>query len=176
MNNHLLLTDDLLWDYADGFLDAVEKQRVDAYLNQHPEWRARLDLILEEKSALASIPLAKPQVGFSDRVMAAWAAEHVQTIAKDKGKDWIISAIALVFGLLVCVPFVVMVISVLLSAPVSAPAVTVPKEIFSDWDKVLGSPALQYALYLVLAVSLLRFLERFLQHRKLVSMYHKSHE
>lgn len=50
MNNNFLLTDEHLWDYADGFLSAEENLRVEAYLHQHPEWQEHLDALYGRKT------------------------------------------------------------------------------------------------------------------------------
>ena len=92
--NNFLLNDALLWDYADGLLDPTAKQQVDAYLKQHPEWKARLEMVLAEKKALfGAHALEKPFPGFSDHVMAAWTTGQVEAFAasaKAKGRDWIV--------------------------------------------------------------------------------------
>ena len=79
MENNFLLTEDMLWDYADGFLPQEEKMQVDAYLRRHPEHQSMLDTILAEKKAFAALPMDRPKPGFTDRVMAAWVAEHPQS-------------------------------------------------------------------------------------------------
>ena len=76
MENKFLLTDEMLWDYADGFLSPAEKGQVEDYLRGNPEWKARLDMIQAEKRELFSMTLEAPNPGFADRVMAAWAAEQ----------------------------------------------------------------------------------------------------
>ena len=167
MENHFLLTDDMLWDYADGFLSDKEKKQVEAYLVQHPEWSIRLEAIRAEKRELATLPLVAPVPGFSDRVMAAWAAERVQSKAEAKGDDWIVRLIAVVFGLFILVPTVAMVVAALRLSPAEATAIELPQVALpvvpvEDW--VLGA-FVQYGLLLVFVVIGLRFLDKVLQHR-----------
>jgi len=167
MENHFLLTDDMLWDYADGFLSDKEKKQVEAYLAQHPEWSIRLETILAEKQELAALPLTAPMHGFSDRVMAAWAAERVQSKAEAKGDDWIVRLIAVVFGLFILVPTVVMVVAALQLSPAEATAIDVPQVSLpaipvEDW---VVSAVVQYGLLLAFVVIGLRFLDKVLQHR-----------
>ncbi len=162
-----MLTDDLLWDYADDFLTAEEKIRVDAYLRKYPEWQERLDAILVEKRALHAMPLEKPRPGFSDRVMAAWAAEtHAAYTAPGKGKDWIIYLISAVLGLFICTAFVV---AGMQAAPTELPLELPKVSAYNyDWSIVFGNQAVQYGLYLVLAVMVLKFVEKYLEQRKML--------
>jgi hypothetical protein len=163
MENNFMLSDDLLWDYADGFLAAEEKIRVDAYLRQHPEWQERLDAILAEKRAFHAMPLEKPKAGFSDRVMAAWAAEtHANYAATAKGKDWIIYLISTVLGLFICAAFVV---AGMQAAPEKLP-VEMPKLPAYDWSQIFGNQVLQYGLLFALTLLTLKFVERYLEQRR----------
>ncbi|HRI58188.1 MAG TPA: hypothetical protein PK228_00615 [Saprospiraceae bacterium] len=167
MENNFLLTDDLLWDYADGFLTAEEKIRVDAYLRQHPEWQERLDAILIERHAFHSLPLEKPRPDFSDRVMAAWAVEtHAANTATGKGKDWIIYLISAVLGLFICAAFVV---AGMQAAPTQLP-VELPKisAYNYEWSAIFGNQVLQYGLFFVLALITLKFVEKYLEQRKML--------
>ena len=167
MENKLLLTDDMLWDYADGFLDAAEKQRVENYLRLNPEGQARLETILAEKRELFSLPLESPDPGFADRVMAAWAAEQVHVRAKAKGKDWIIWLIAGVFGLFLLTPVVVMVVAALQLSPEQVPSIAIPEMPAVDWSFWANNSFLQYGLLLTAVLLGLRFLDKYLQHRRL---------
>lgn len=171
MENNFLLTDELLWDYADGFLSGAEKIQVETYLAQHPEWRMRLQIIRDEKLELASIPLEAPNPGFADRVMAAWAAEHVASKASAKGNDWIIRLIAAVFGLFILTPVIVMVVGAVQLPPEETPAYQLPKLPEVDWSVWAGSPVLQYTLLLALAFAGLRFLDKYLQHKRLTHQF-----
>lgn len=168
MENNFMLTDDLLWDYADGFLDPAEKQQVERYMQQHPDARLRLEHILTEKREISSLPLESPNAGFADRVMAAWAAEHVHQQAKAKGGDWIIRIIPAVFGLFVLTPVVVMVFAALQLAPGELPTIPMPEMPVIDWAAWVGNPILQYGLLLTLVLMGLRFLEKYVQHWRLV--------
>lgn len=165
MENNFLLSDDLLWDYADGFLTEAEKIRVDAYLRQHPEWQERLEAILAEKRAFHATPLEKPKPGFSDRVMAAWAAEtHANYAANAKGKDWIIYLISSVLGLFICAAFVV---AGMQAAPTNLP-VEIPKVPSYDWSQIFDNQILQYGLFFLLALITLKFVEKYLEQRRVL--------
>lgn len=160
-----MLSDDLLWDYADGFLTAEETIRVDAYLRQHPEWQDRLDAILAEKRAFHAMPLEKPKPGFSDRVMASWAAEtHASYVATAKGKDWIIYLISTVLGLFICAAFVV---AGMQAAPAQLP-VELPKISAYDWSQIFSNQMLQYGLLFALTLLALKFVERYLEQRRVL--------
>ncbi len=168
-----MLTDDMLWDYADGFLEGDERLRVDAYLRQHPEQQARLEAILSEKRAFSGLNLEKPNAGFVQQVMAAWAAEQapakaVQS-AKAKGQDWILWGIAAVFVLMIAVPF--------LMAPAAAttgPAFQIPEEYIPqfqaptfDWAGFFSSAWLRNTILLTMAFMGLKILDKYLQVRNL---------
>lgn len=165
-----MLTDDLLWDYADGFLEGDDKMRVDAYLRQYPEQKARLDAILSEKRAFSALTLEKPNAGFAQQVMAAWAAEQAPAKAsapvKPKGRDWILWGIAAAFGLMMLVP--------LWMAPAAAPAFQIPEEYIPqvqvptfDWAGFLSSAWLHNTVLLTMAFMGLKLLDKYLQVRNL---------
>lgn len=167
MENNFMLTDDLLWDYADGFLDTAEKQQVERYVQLHPDAQRRLDQILAEKRELSALSLESPNAGFADRVMAAWAVERIHEHAQAGGKDWILRLIPAVFSLFVLTPVVVMVFAALQLNPADLPAVSLPEIPTVDWASWIGSPVLQYGLLLTLVLIGLRFLEKYVQHWQL---------
>lgn len=164
MENNFLLTDDMLWDYADGFLETKDKVRVDAYLLQHPEHRERLDAILAEKRAFAALPLEKPKAGFADRVMAAWAAEQAHAQATKPGKDWMIYIISAVFGLFI---MSALVMAGMQQAPAQLP-VELPQMPAFDWGAIFSNRVLQYGLYFSLALLALKFVEKYLEQRRVL--------
>jgi len=170
MDDNFFLTDDLLWDYADGFLTDVEKQQVEAYLSRHPEWQSRLQLILDEKRELAALPMEAPSPGFADRVMAAWAVEHLKKTAEAKGNDWVIRLIAVVFVLFVLTPAIAMVVAALQMPASEIPVLELPKVTLpvAQWDTWLSSPFLLMGLMLTFVFFGLRFLDKFLLQRMLV--------
>lgn len=162
MENNFLLTDEMLWDYADGFLSEGEKLQVEAYLQQHPEQRSRMDAVMAEKSAFLKMSLEKPRTGFSDRVMAAWVSEqHIKV--PEKARDWVVSAIAGGFLLVLTVMAVCTIALSPSMEPVSLPEVPVV-----DWAGMFDSPAARYALMLVLAFLGLQILDKYLQQRNRV--------
>jgi anti-sigma factor RsiW len=173
MENNFLLTDDMLWDYADGFLEGDEKLRVDAYLRQHPEQQARLEAIVSEKRAFSGLTLEKPNAGFAQQVMAAWAADQAPAKEllplKAKGRDWILWAIAAAFALMIAVPF--------LMTPAVAPAeiaFNIPEEYMPqfqaptfDWAGFFSSAWLRNTVLLTMAFMGLKILDKYLQVRNL---------
>ena len=169
MENTFKMTDEMLWDYADGFLSTAEKGQVEDYLRGNPEWKARLDMIQAEKRELFSMTLEAPNPGFADRVMASWTAEQVHVRAEEKGKDWIIRLIAAVFGLFLITPVVVMVAGALQLSPEQLPAIAIPELPVVDWALWANNSFLQYGLLLTAVFVLLRFLDKFLQHRRLAN-------
>ena len=174
MENNFSLSDDLLWDYADGFLSAEEKLHVEAYLRQYPEWQERLNAIRAEQRAFAAMPLQKPNPGFADRVMAAWATEtHAAYSAKNPGKDWIVYLISSVLGLFICAAFL---IAGMQAAPSDLPVELpqVPQVPAYEWSVITGNPALQYGVYLVLTLALLKLVERYLHQRRVLDQLKRS--
>lgn len=168
MNNHFILTDDHLWDYTDGFLSDEEKRQVEAYLQQHPEHRARLLAIEAEKRALSAIPLSKPQAGFADRVMAAWVAEqaHARAVVPAKPRDWIMLSITGAFGVFLLLAFAMAVST----APETVPTLTVPEQYVPkmpliDWTGVMSSNIFRYSIMLMLTLLGLQVLDKYLQQR-----------
>lgn len=173
MEDKFTLTDDQLWDYADGLLPGEEQLRIEAYLRQNPGHQARLDVILSEKRAFSAVPLGEPDAGFAQRVMAAWAAEQAPAMTprplKAKGRDWILWCIVAGFGLMIAVPF--------LMSPSAAPTGfewQVPEEYIPrvqiprfDWAGVLGSAWLHNAILLTLAFMGLKLLDKYLQVRNM---------
>lgn len=173
MENQFLLTDELLWEYADGLLSAEEHRQVETWLRQHPEDRGRLDAVQQERSALFRTPLEQPDKGFSERVLAAWAAEQApQSKATPHRKtDWRIYLVALAFLSMVLVPLVLL---VLWSS--ALPAVSLPGAATFDYlpsasglVAVLDSPAMHYEFYLLFAFTLLRLLDRYLHQRRVLA-------
>lgn len=174
MENNFLLTDDLLWDYADGFLEAEDQKRVEAFLRQHPEWQGRLDAILSEKRAFHALPLDKPRPGFSDKVMAAWAAEtHANwSSASSKGKDWIILLISAVLGSFICAAFVV---AAMQAAPATPLPVELPKMPAYEWGSIFDNQMLQFGLFFALALIGLKFVEKYIEQRKMLGRLKAEH-
>lgn len=171
MENNFLLTDEILWDYSDGLLTPEETTRVEAYLRQHPEWQVKVDAIEAEKRSLFAHTFEKPDRGFADRVLAAWATEQVQAhamAAEPVRRDWIIRGIAIAFGVFVLTPVVVLLVMALQSAPVSLPQVQMPVIETEKWTNLLDNSVLQLSLLSILALLLLRLADQYL-HRKLVT-------
>lgn len=96
-SNHFLVTDELLWDYADGLLSQEEKQQLDTYLVQHPEHLVRLKDIQREKMALHTFGPESPRAGFADKIMASWVSEQMDqsTIVAQKDRKVLLFPIAL---------------------------------------------------------------------------------
>jgi anti-sigma factor RsiW len=171
MENNFMLTDDLLWDYADGFLAGEEKIKVDAYLRQHPEQQARLDQILSEKRAFTGTSLEKPDSGFARQVMAAWATEQtpMKATAKAaaKGTDWVLWGIAAAFGLMIAVPFLLAPEAVPSGLNIQIPEQYIPQLPSFDWAGILNSAVLRNGLLLLLGFMGLKLLDKYLQVRNL---------
>ncbi|HAD13360.1 MAG TPA: hypothetical protein DCF33_13095 [Saprospirales bacterium] len=170
MNHHFILTDEILWDYADGFLSPEEKKQVEARLKEHPDSQARLDHILMEKRSFATFPLEKPESGFTQQVMHAWTMEQkpVKNASKVKHKDWIFWGAAGILLMLLFTPFLLAP-----DAPATEPVripekfvpqITVPSY---DWTGLLNSNLTQFLLLITLALLGLKLLDKYLQVRYL---------
>ncbi len=173
MEHKFLLTDAMLWDYADGFLDGDEKLRVDAYLRQHPEQQARLDAIMSEKRAFTALPLEKPNTGFAQEIMSAWAAEQVPSKAaapvKTKGRDWILWAITVAFVLMIAVPFLLSPAAATSELLLQIPAEYIPQFQVPtfDWAGFFGSALLRNTVLLTMAFMGLKLVDKYLQVRNM---------
>ena len=167
MENNFLLTDELLWDYADGFLEEATVLQVDAYLKQHPEQRKRLSSIEAEKRAFAALPLEKPRAGFADGVMAAWVSEQAaaRAVAPVKPRDWVISTITGLMGVLMLLFFVIVVAMAPGMEPMTIPDQYIPKVPLIDWTLLFESPVLRYGMMLTLVLLVLKTLDKYLQQR-----------
>lgn len=167
MENNFLLTDELLWDYADGFLEATAMHQVDAYLKQHPEQRKRLNSIEAEKRTLATLALEKPRAGFADGVMAAWVSEQAaaQAIAPVKPRDWVISTIAGLMGILMLLFFAIVYAMAPGIEPISIPNQYIPEVPLIDWALLFDNPVMHYAVMLTLVLLVLKTLDKYLQQR-----------
>lgn len=170
MEQEFLLNEDMLWDYADGFLSREEKMRVDEYLHLNPEYRRRLDAILAEKKSLAALPLDRPSTGFADRVMAAWVAEQTgnRQGAADRGKDWIIYAIAGVMGVFILLPILLILFSAGSIGPAVIPQEYIPPAQSIPWGEIFTHPAMRFGLPLALLFVSFRFLDQYLHQKKLL--------
>ena len=165
MDKNLLLTDELLWDYADDLLEASERQRVREALGQQPEAARQLAAILAEKKDFAALPLELPGNGFADRVMTAWASEQMQAQpAAKKGRDWMILLITGGFGLLLIFPLLALIITAIRSGAATLPADFKLPSI--NLTGVLANSTLHYAIGLAFVFFALRLLDRYLQQAK----------
>lgn len=166
MENNFLLNDELLWDYADGLLDPVQQQQVSAYLEQDKALKARLNAIVLEQQRFGALPLEKPQAGFADRVMAAWALEQRVQKAMPAAPDWILRLIPVVFAILILMPLLGLLSGgmqhsiPLRNLPFELPAF--PIDAFLSFS---ASPVLFYGVLFVLVFLTLRIFEQFLQLR-----------
>ena len=77
-SNGFFLTEEMLWDYADGLLTPEERVKVEAYLQQYPAQQQLLRQVEASREALMSVAMDSPRAGFAHNVMAAWVSEQVQ--------------------------------------------------------------------------------------------------
>lgn len=161
----------MLWDYADGFLSPEEKIRVDEYLHGNPEHRSRLDAIMAEKRMLAALPTERPDIGFADRVMAAWVAEQTghRQLSADRGKDWIIYAIAVAMGVFMLLPILLIFFSAASIGTEVVPSEYLPQTPAIRWADIFTHPVMRFGMPLVLLFFCFRFLDQYLQQKKVLA-------
>jgi hypothetical protein len=171
MENNFMLTDEILWEYADGFLEPEVRLQVETYLRQHPDQKARLDAILNEKRAFAALPLEKPGAGFSSQLMAAWAAEQAPANSvspvKQKSNDWILWGIGIAFLALILIPILGSSASAPVGNTLQIPEGLVPQvelPVF-DWNGFFSSALLRNFTLLILGFMSLKILDKYLQLR-----------
>ncbi|MBL7780938.1 MAG: hypothetical protein JNM22_06950 [Saprospiraceae bacterium] len=171
MEQSFVLTEDMLWDYADGFLSPVEKAQVDDYLRQHPEQHARLDAIMAEKRNFSALALEHPDAGFADRVLAAWATEQggKADLSAEKSRDWIAYGIG---GLLAGFLFLLIVL-IFASAPEATPMGIEPTDYIPSipWAKIFSSPIARFGMPFALLFVGFRFLDQYLQQKKVLAQW-----
>lgn len=170
-----MLTDELLWDYADGFLSGDAKTQVENLLKTQPDAQQRLEQIMKEKRAFSGLTLEKPDSDFAKKVMGAWAAEQAPAKRASKAghKDWIFWGASGILVALMFVPF--------LLAPDAPPAepVRIPEKFIPqvsvptyDWAGLLNSSSLQFLLMATLALLSLKLLDKYLQVKHLQAAGH----
>ncbi len=172
--NNTHINEDLLWDYADGLLDAPERAALENQLLEAPEWQQTLDGIMALKAQLHATPLEKPRRDFSDRVMAAWADERMTAFKPDKGKDWIVYLISALFGVFILVPFVMLIgqlstLNIGSGTPLELPTVDI-----SVWMDSLNLGSAMLAGLVILCLLGVLFLDRFLRHRQFLAKLAKG--
>lgn len=170
MNNNIIVTEDILWEYADGLLAPDAKALVDKYLAQQPSLREQLEAILQEKRAFASLPLERPAADFADTVMAAWAAQQRQKPAAVPQRDWGLWAIVAGMGSLLAVPLLWAMMTGDFAggggSSLRLPEFEMPLALQNfDLLAALRSPVSQFGFYLALALMSVQMLEKILRYR-----------
>lgn len=167
--NNTWLTDDLLWDYADGFLAADERQRVEEYLQQYPAERPRLTAIMAEKQALASIPMEQTKRGFADRTMALWVSEQVKSgqlaVTPRSKNDRIVYLIMGILCVLLLLPFLTFLGSSPETTTVTTPLLKLPQMQQPDWTDPELVSVLRYAFVLISGIIVTMFFEKWIRLR-----------
>lgn len=171
MEQSFVLTEDMLWDYADGFLSPAEKAQVEDCLRRTPEHRERLDAIMAEKRNFSALSLEHPDAGFADRVLAAWTAEQAgkADLSADKSRDWIAYGIG---GLLTGFLFLLIVL-IFNSAPDAAPMGIEPTDYIPEipWAQIFSGPIARFGMPFALLFVGFRFLDQYLQQKKVLAQW-----
>jgi negative regulator of sigma E activity len=149
----------VLYDYADGLLDAATAKAVEEALLKDELLQSQWTEIQTFKALLSSDSLATPNIGFSQNLIAAWTTEQAtipsRTLPAFKANYKPLQVIASLFFLL----FIGLCYMVMPTATVNTPSLTIP-----DW---FLNPNWNYApLYwsMLLGISIVGvfFLERIL--------------
>ncbi|SMO51790.1 anti-sigma factor family protein [Solitalea koreensis] len=170
------ITEEQLWDYADGLLSADEAKEIHSLIAADPSLQKKLEEIKAISKSLAEMTLETPSVDFTSKVISAWKTElaspkpaALKTIVNKK----IIYGVA---GL-----FVVSILALL--AYTVAATVNVPASGIYDLSKyssslpkvnadVIFSNKLFYQLFFLLdVVLLLIFVDKYLRVKKLKKQY-----
>lgn len=175
MKESFFMDQDLLWDYADGLLDAPTAAAVADYLQQHPDWQQEYETIVADRKAMLSMPLEKPHAGFTDRVMAAWVTDQMALKAPiQPKKDWIIYGIAAAFSFFIVGGILMIIIALAQTTLPETPAIvtkyTDKINVNIDFNKILlllSHPMWLYLLYFGLTFAFVHLLDRKLRKTEL---------
>jgi hypothetical protein len=71
-----MVTQEILWNYADDLLSLSERKAVEAALLQDDVLQKQLAEILQEKKLFSQLSLEKPSLDFASNVLSSWQAEQ----------------------------------------------------------------------------------------------------
>lgn len=78
------ITNDILWDFADGLLPTTQQKEVELLLANNPALQQQLNVILQKKALLSYNELEQPSVDFASNLLGKWAliqqTQHLETI------------------------------------------------------------------------------------------------
>jgi hypothetical protein len=69
------ITDDILWDFADGLLSNAQQKEIEQLLANNPALQQQLNIILQQKALFSSSDLERPNLDFSATLLEKWALE-----------------------------------------------------------------------------------------------------
>src|SRR2546428_14157905 len=69
------VTEEQLWDYADGLLSAHEAKEVEALIASDQSLQRKLEEIRAISKSLAAMDLQSPSADFTSKVISAWKTE-----------------------------------------------------------------------------------------------------
>jgi hypothetical protein len=175
MDNIMQLNDAILWDYVDGFLEPSSMEAVENSLQNAPYWQDRLAQIREEKKAYSKVPLEKPALGFTDRVMAAWAVEYIALAAPKPKHDRKIQGILIGFGFILFLPLVMMLAYVFRMSESFTIQLDTSAWTDLNWAALFDNAGVQCLLYIGFTVLALNLLEKYLNQRGVLAKIGISH-
>jgi hypothetical protein len=86
-----------LWEYIDGFSDAVEKTAIEKMIAENAEWKAKYHELLEVHQSINLVELEQPSLRFTKNVMEEIARLHIAPAAKQYINKKVIWGIAAFF-------------------------------------------------------------------------------
>ena len=177
IRENMNITEEIIWDYADGFLAPREYRELEDQLKLQPEWQARLELILAEKRAFKASTLENPGEGFASQVMTAWATEQVALSKKPvvAKPDWVLRGIAGVISAVMIWVFVLMLGAAPETGLFNIAESYMPELPSIDWGSITDSIFIRYSMILLLAWLTLQILDKYLQQQNLYRRWMPGH-
>lgn len=70
------ITNDILWDFADGLLPNTQQKEIAQALLDNPTLQEQLDVIIQQKVLFSTTELEQPKLDFATTLLEKWAAEQ----------------------------------------------------------------------------------------------------
>ncbi|UKJ08109.1 anti-sigma factor family protein [Solitalea lacus] len=163
------ITEEQLWDLADGLIQEPQAGELMRYIEEHPVLKKKLDEIKALNASLASIPLEAPSANFTAKVMAQWRTETSPSALKTLVNRKIIYGIAAVFGVLIISLLIYTIGSTTPepSAQYMAKSEQVQEVVNSQIDSFLGNKTFWFSFLMIDAVLLLVFIDKWISGKRL---------
>ncbi len=147
------ITNDILWDFADGLLPNAQQKEIAQALLDNPTLQQQLDVIIKQKALFSTTELEQPKLDFATTLLEKWVLEQPLQTAPTVAHS---TQISLLKGLFVS--FILLSIILLYFAfssnTVSEPLPIVIPNIEIPWSKM------SFILVSILAMLSIRLLEK----------------